>query len=59
MGPVTFFTNREGEIFVEGIEAGRHEVTLDGSEEKIYINVTKDERGMKNLGQLQFTGEDE
>lgn len=59
MGSVVFFTNREGEIFVEGMEPGRHEVSLDGREEKLYINIKQSERGMKDLGQLQFTGDEE
>lgn len=56
---VIFFTNREGEIFVEGVEAGKHQVSLDGYEEKFYIDISKGERGMKDIGQLQFTGEEE
>lgn len=59
VGGVIFFTNREGEIFVEGIEAGSHEISLDGFEDKTYINVSKDERGLKDLGQLQFSGDEE
>lgn len=54
LGDVMFFTNRDGEIFIEGVEAGTYELGLDNRSEKIFINVNKDERGMKDLGILQF-----
>jgi outer membrane usher protein len=54
IGTVTFFTNREGEIFVEGIEAGHYELGLEGREDKAIITITKDERGMKDLGVIQL-----
>jgi outer membrane usher protein len=51
---VTFFTNRDGQIFVEGVEAGAHELTLEGREDKFIFNVNKDERGYKELGDIQI-----
>lgn len=56
---VVFFTNRDGEIFVEGVEAGKHQLTLDGQDEKFYIEISKGERGMKNIGEIQFSGDDQ
>ena len=54
LGSVTFFTNREGDIFIEGAEAGVYELTLEDREEKITIRIDKNERGLKDVGSLQF-----
>jgi outer membrane usher protein len=54
LGSVMFFTNREGDVFIEGVEPGNYALTLDGREEKIYISVSKDDRGLVNFGVLQF-----
>lgn len=54
IGDVPFFTNREGEMFVEGIEAGAYELSLEGRDDKIVIKINQDERGMKDLGTIQI-----
>lgn len=54
IGNVTFFTNRDGSIFVEGIEAGTYEMVLEGREDKFVFSITKDERGFKDLGIIQI-----
>lgn len=54
IGSVPFFTNRDGQIFVEGIEAGSHELAIDGLEDKFYFSVSGDERGYKELGTIQL-----
>lgn len=54
IGEVLFFTNRSGEIFVEGIEAGRFEMALEGLEDIVLIEISKDDRGIKDLGLIQL-----
>lgn len=54
IGSVPFFTNRDGQIFVEGIEAGRYDLVLDGREDSYKVIVEKDDRGMKNIGVIQL-----
>jgi outer membrane usher protein len=54
IGGVPFFTNRNGEIFVEGIEAGKHELVIEGREDTYLIDVSKTDRGMKDLGIIQI-----
>lgn len=54
IGNVTFFTNRDGQIFVEGVEAGTHELKLEGLEDKFIFSVDKNERGYKELGNIQL-----
>lgn len=51
---VTFFTNREGQIFVEGIEAGSHQLKLEGIDDTFDFKVDKSERGHKDLGTIQL-----
>ena len=52
IGNQTFFTNREGQFFIEGLEAGQHRLRLDGEDNELIIPVTENERGMKDVGQL-------
>jgi outer membrane usher protein len=54
IGNVTFFTNRDGYIFIEGIEAGNYEMALEGREDKFLLQVDKNERGYKDLGNIQL-----
>lgn len=54
VGDVTFFTNRDGQIFIEGVEAGTHELKLEGLEDKFIFSVNKEERGYKELGIIQL-----
>jgi len=51
---VTFFTNRDGAVFIEGVEAGTHELKIEGREDTFTFNVKKDERGFKNLGVIEL-----
>lgn len=52
-----FFTNRQGVIYVEGVEAGTYNLTLDNREEIIQVNISKDQRGIVDIGVLQFEDE--
>ncbi len=52
IGEATFFTNRDGEFFVEGIEPGKYEVSLDGQPNKVFITIDENERGIRNIGTL-------
>lgn len=52
VGSQTFFTNREGYFFIEGLEAGVHKLRIDERSEELEIQVGRDERGMKDIGQL-------
>lgn len=54
VGPQIFFTNREGYFFVEGLEAGKHILKLDEREEELLIIIGNKERGLKDMGTLQF-----
>lgn len=51
---VPFFTNREGEIFIEGIETGNHVLQLDNKDISYPIFINEDERGMKNIGVIKL-----
>ena len=52
-----FFTSRQGMIYIEGVEAGSYDLTLDNSEQVIKVNISKDERGLVDLGTLQLEDE--
>lgn len=52
IGNVTFFTNRQGEIYVEGVEAGTYDLKLEGREDTVKITVGKGDRGIKELGTI-------
>ncbi len=54
IGNVPFFTNRDGAIFVEGVEAGTYRLKLEDREETIVINVSPGERGLKNIGTISI-----
>ncbi len=52
IGDVSFFTNRDGAIFIEGVEPGSYRLSLEGREEAAQVRVLRDERGMKDLGTI-------
>ncbi len=54
IGEIVFFTNRDGEFFVEGIEQGQHKLSLEGREHGATFSISKDDRGMVNLGELKI-----
>lgn len=54
IGQVTFFTNRDGVFFIEGISPGPLQLKLDGRDDKIQLAIGKEKRGLVDLGQLQF-----
>lgn len=54
LGQTTFFTNREGAFFVEGIAPGSHSLSLDGREELLPVNIDKQKRGLHSVGELRF-----
>lgn len=57
VGDKTFFTNRDGEFFIEGLEAGAHELRLDNIETALPFSISREERGMKNIGTLILSEE--
>jgi outer membrane usher protein len=58
VGAKSFFTNRTGEFFVEGLEPGLYELRLDGRNEKKAISISGDMKGMQDAGQLILTEEE-
>lgn len=52
IGGVTFFTNRDGHFYIEGLEPGEYLLTLDDKESKTKIEVNRERRGLINLGQV-------
>lgn len=52
VGDKTFFTNREGNFFIEGVEPGSYVVTLEGTTSKIKIDVPENAQGIKDLGSM-------
>lgn len=54
LGSVTFFTNRDGLVFIEGAEAGVYELSIEGRDEKVTIDISDTERGLKDIGTLRF-----
>lgn len=52
VGDKTFFTNRDGLFFIEGVEPGNYLITLEGSTSKIKIDVPEDAQGIKDLGSM-------
>lgn len=57
-GDKPFFTNRDGEFFIEGLEAGTYRVKLDGIENEVQITVSEDDKGIKNIGTLVLPEEE-
>ncbi|MBY0515833.1 MAG: fimbria/pilus outer membrane usher protein [Bacteriovoracaceae bacterium] len=53
-----FFTSREGRFFIEGLEPGVHQLTIEGLE-SIDLEVDKTARGIKDLGRLEMDPEEE
>lgn len=52
VGEKTFFTNREGNFFIEGVEPGGYSVSLEGTTSKIKIDIPENAQGIKDLGSL-------
>lgn len=52
VGDKTFFTNRDGEFFVEGIEAGKYQLSLEGQPSTLNLNISEQDQGIKNVGTL-------
>lgn len=57
LGSAAFFTNRDGEFFIEGVEAGIYELMLEGNNNKIQVQISEDDRGIKNIGILTLPEE--
>lgn len=57
LNDIPFFTNREGMIFIEGVEPGKYQLSLPDREEKFSITVDKEDKGMKDLGTIQLKDE--
>ncbi len=54
LGDKVFFTNRKGYFFVEGVDPGNYDLTLEGYDEKTPVHLNKDDRGLKNIGPIQL-----
>lgn len=52
VGDATFFTNRDGEFFIEGIEPGKYELSLEGQPNKAKLIIDDNERGIRNVGTI-------
>ncbi len=51
-GEKTFFTNRDGNFFIEGIEPGSYVISLEGNTSKIKVDVPDNAQGIKDLGNM-------
>lgn len=54
IGETTFFTNRKGEFYIEGVEPGKHLLSLEDINNKIYVEINKKKRGLVNLGHVHL-----
>ncbi len=54
IGNQIFFTNRDGNFFVEGVDPGNHRISIEGLEGSFPIAIPKDARGVKEIGQFKF-----
>lgn len=54
----TFFTNREGEFFIEGVERGKYNLNLEGNETSYTVNVSATDLGYKDLGVITLEDEE-
>ena len=52
LGNKTFFTNRDGVFFIEGVEPGKYLMTLEGTTSKTKIDVPENAQGIKDLGSM-------
>lgn len=52
MGDKTFFTNRDGIFFIEGVEPGSYSMSLEGTTSKTKIDVPDSAQGIKDLGSM-------
>jgi len=52
IGKKTFFTNREGEFFIEGIDPGLYQLKLNDYDETIDLDINEKDYGLKDLGSL-------
>lgn len=57
VGDKFFFTNRSGEFFIEGLEAGIHLLKLQGHPNHIELTISQEESGIKNIGTLTLPEE--
>lgn len=51
-GDKTFFTNRDGVFYIEGVEPGTYLLSLEGNTTKIKIDISDDAHGIKDLGSM-------
>lgn len=58
VGDKSFFTNRDGEFFIEGIEAGRHLIKLEGLTNEVLLTISQEDRGIKDIGTLILSEEE-
>ena len=57
VGDQTFFTNRDGFFFVEGVEPGKYGIAIEGRDQSFPIVIPKDARGVKDIGLFNFEAE--
>jgi outer membrane usher protein FimD/PapC len=53
-GEKPFFTNREGDFFVEGVKPGSYELRFEGRSETLNVTVSDKMRGIQNIGSLSL-----
>lgn len=51
-GDKTFFTNRDGVFFIEGVEPGSYIMTLEGTTSRLKFDIPEDAHGIKDLGSM-------
>lgn len=51
-GDKVFFTNRAGEFFIDGVEAGKYDFSIDATTSKATIDVPGNSHGIKDLGDI-------
>lgn len=52
LGEHTFFTNRDGVFFIEGLQPGSYQLDLEGNTTKLKIDIPDDASGIKDIGRL-------
>lgn len=54
IGEIPFFTNRDGEVFIEGLGPGVHELKIEGTDLEATIHVSRSQRGLLDLGTIRL-----
>lgn len=58
VGDKSFFTNRDGEFFVEGLDAGSHLMKIDGKRGSQRIIIKPEMKGIQDIGLVELMEEE-